>query len=433
MQVRLYLTESRWLRFGGFFSFYFAQGIPIGLISLALPAWLAAQGISAAEIATMAGITGLPWGFKLIAGPFMDRFSFPAMGRRRPWVMGAQAGLTLSMLAMCTVNDPAANLWHIIAIGFVINCFGALQDVATDGMAIDVLPEDERGRANAFMACGQVTGYSVFGALNGFLLANYGLPVTALVSTAAVGIIFLLITLIRERTGEKLLPWTEGRPALNTGQLEPSFRAIFKDLMRAVFLPMGLLMLAVEFFIRAPAGIGMAIVPVIATQELGFGSDQYAYLAGILGGISAVLGLFFGPVIDRFGAARLLMIALLGQAALMATFATLRAYWGNTEMVIAFMAVSDLLGQLVFVAMIAAFMNICWRRVAATQFAIYMSLSNLSRSIGAGLFALIAADVSYTQAIYIMSISFVIAAGLLAVFDEHKARSRLEALDVVNS
>jgi PAT family beta-lactamase induction signal transducer AmpG len=102
-------------------------------------------------------------------------------------------------------------------------------------------------------------------------------------------------------------------------------------------------------------------------------------------------------------------------------------------MVIAFMAVGDVLSQLVFVAMIAAFMNICWQRVAASQFAIYMSLSNLSRSIGAGLFALIAADVSYTQAFYMMSVSFLCAAALLAMFDEQKAHRRLAALDVVDS
>ena len=81
MQMRLILAESRRLRFAGFFTFYFAQGIPIGLLGVALPAWLAAQGVGAADIATLAGITGIPWGVKLIAGPFM---AFP------PW---AGAGL----------------------------------------------------------------------------------------------------------------------------------------------------------------------------------------------------------------------------------------------------------------------------------------------------------------------------------------------------
>ena len=79
----MYLTNSIWLRMFGLAFLYTAQGVPIGLFTIALPAWLAANGASAAEVASLISITGLPWGFKLISGPFMDRFSFPAMGRRR--------------------------------------------------------------------------------------------------------------------------------------------------------------------------------------------------------------------------------------------------------------------------------------------------------------------------------------------------------------
>jgi PAT family beta-lactamase induction signal transducer AmpG len=78
------LGESRYLRFGSFALFYVAQGLPIGLISIALPAWLAGEGATAADIATFVSIASLPWGLKLFAGPFMDRFSFLPMGRRRP-------------------------------------------------------------------------------------------------------------------------------------------------------------------------------------------------------------------------------------------------------------------------------------------------------------------------------------------------------------
>src|SRR6478736_1173216 len=84
--IAVSLTESRWLRFASFTAFYYAQGIPIGLLTIAVPAWLAEHGVGVAEIAAYQGVVGLPWGLKLFAGPFMDRFAFPAMGRRRPWV-----------------------------------------------------------------------------------------------------------------------------------------------------------------------------------------------------------------------------------------------------------------------------------------------------------------------------------------------------------
>ena len=63
-----------------------------------------------------------------------DRFEFLPMGRRRPWVIGAQAGLSLALLALTQVEDPASQISLLAAIGFFINSFAATQDVAVDGM-----------------------------------------------------------------------------------------------------------------------------------------------------------------------------------------------------------------------------------------------------------------------------------------------------------
>ena len=79
-----------------------------------------------------------------------------------------------------------------------------------DGMAIDVLPTTERGRANALMAFGQVAGFSSFAALSGWLLNAYGLHAAALAGTAAIGAVLLLIAVTRERRGERIMPWTAG-------------------------------------------------------------------------------------------------------------------------------------------------------------------------------------------------------------------------------
>ena len=86
--MHYYLAENRPLRFFSFAIFYVAQGLPIGLNSIALPAWLAGHDVSPEKIAMFVAISGLPWGFKLLAGPIMDRFSFLPMGRRRPWIIG---------------------------------------------------------------------------------------------------------------------------------------------------------------------------------------------------------------------------------------------------------------------------------------------------------------------------------------------------------
>lgn len=424
----MFLTRSISIRLVAFTLFYMAQGVPIGLISIALPAWLVAQGAEVGDIATLAAITGLPWGLKLISGPFMDRFSFPVMGRRRPWVMGAQAGLTLAILSLMSIGEATDQLWTLIILGTVVNSFAALQDVAVDGMAIDILPETERGRANAFMGFGQAAGFSVFGALDGYLLVQFGLPITALVSALAVGSVFLFVTLVRERQGERLLPWTAGSATPREYLVSESFAGIFRDLFRVLFLPMSLVLVGVEFLHRVSAGVAISIYPIIAVQELGYSSAQYSYWLGILGGISAGVGLAFGPFIDRFGAPRLLMVGFVLSIVALLGFALAEPYWDSTGVVLTGLIFQQTASQLIFVAVIASYMGICSPAVAATQFAVYMSLSNLSRSMGAGLFAFIAADTSSVQAIYIMAGLHIVGALLLTRFSMSAHRTRLEAV-----
>ncbi|MBK7038617.1 MAG: hypothetical protein IPH42_20380 [Bacteroidetes bacterium] len=126
------------LRYFNFIALYIAQGIPEGMAYFGIPAWMAMNGKTPGEIGSFVAAVGLPWSFKLVVAPLMDRFSFLPMGRRRPWVLIGQLGLIISFIAMAFVPDPLNNLWLLTLSGFSVACFGAFQDVATDGMAIDI-------------------------------------------------------------------------------------------------------------------------------------------------------------------------------------------------------------------------------------------------------------------------------------------------------
>lgn len=427
--MHLFLSQSTALRLTTFSILYVAQGIPIGLFTIALPAWMAAQGASATDVGSVVAITGLPWAFKLISGPFMDRFAFPSMGRRRPWIMAAQACLSLSLLGLLLVGNPVDDLWTLIVVGVFINSFAALQDVAVDGMAIDILPQTERGRANALMAFGQVVGYSGFGALGGLLLTRYGLATTGLVSALIVTAIFLFSTAVRERLGERLLPWTQGAVADADQLVDASFREIFGNLLRVLVLPMSLLLIGVELLSRMSAGIYVSLLPLMAVQDLGYSAEDYGYWFGLTGGVAAVIGIFFGPLIDRFGAHRLLGVALLGSAGFALAFAYVVVGGAGDGLILTLLAGSQIFSQGFFVSMIALFMGICWTRVAATQFAIYMSLANLSRSLGAGVFALWGVQFGSAGMLYLMAGFMVSAAALLFWYNPDGHRTRLAAIE----
>ena len=62
-------------------------------------------------------------------------------------------------------------------------------------------------------------------------------------------------------------------------------------------------------------------------------------------------------------------------------------------------------------------MNLCWTKVAATQFAIYMSLSNLSRTLGSFLFGFIAERLGFAAEFLLMGVLLAAAAGMLLFFN----------------
>jgi len=424
------LTESRYLRFFSFAVFYLAQGIPIGLISIALPAWLAEQGAAPGEIAAFVAISGLPWGFKLVAGPIMDRFSFLAMGRRRPWVVGAQFGLVLTMLSLGLVPEPVEHIMLLTWVAFAVNSCAALQDVAVDGMAIDVLPLEERGRANAFMAFGQVAGYSASGALSATALILFGLEGAALLLGVVVGAIFLLAVRVRERPGEKLLPWTEGAASGRSIELQAQdWFSIFANLLKVMFLPASIILILVTLCWRVAGGFWIVAAPVIAVQDLGYASTQYSQWTAAAGLIAATLGLLIGPVIDRTGARHIMMGGVGGLGVLFLFTGLSPELWSVDWFPLAVLFCEALFGQAIFISFIAIHMNLCWTRVSATQFAIYMAWANLARSIGSAIYGEVEPNVTGPQEFLIMGALCFAGVALLMTLRLEAHQRRIDALD----
>ncbi|MDG1206675.1 MAG: MFS transporter [Pseudomonadales bacterium] len=426
-----FLADSRYLRLASFTMFYLGQGIPIGLISVALPAWLAAQGISPIEIAAFVSITGLPWAFKLFAGPIMDRYSFLSMGRRRPWIVAAQVGLVLAMLGLALVPDPTNNMTLLTAMAFCVNCFSAVQDVAVDGMAIDVLPEDEHGQANSFMAFGQVSGYALSGALSASGLVMFGLLGAGLMLTLTTMVVLAWGVFVRERRGEKILPWTQGKASSRSAGLQAkNWTEIFLNLRRTMLLPASILLIVVTLFWRVAGGFYLVGLPVIAIQELGYESTDYSFLVSTCSFIAALLGLVLGPFIDKHGAKPFFIIGLLGYGVVFLIAGFWTDLWSDVYFGVTFIALEALFGQCIFISFIALHMSVCWAKVAATQFAIYMAWTNLARSIGASLYGQIKPELAQGHELILMGVMVLIGAAVLLFVNMKSHKQRLEQLDV---
>ena len=148
------------------FSLYWAQGLPVGFMTHALPVILRAQGVSLAQIGGF-GLLMLPWSIKIFWAPWVDRFGYSAFGHYRSWIVPAQllsviVLIGLSFLPIQALNQPEYLLAFFVAL-LSMNLVGATQDIATDGLAVNILKNEQQHWGNTFQVIGSRLGFIVGG------------------------------------------------------------------------------------------------------------------------------------------------------------------------------------------------------------------------------------------------------------------------------
>lgn len=432
--MKLVLSENRRLRFAVGAMMYFAQGIPQGLLGIAIPAWLASKGVGAGEIASYLAVIILPWAFKLVTGPFMDRYQYLPMGRRKLWVVGAQLGLVLSLLSLMLIKDPVEQLGLLMLLGVIINSFAATQDVAVDGMAIDLTPVREQGRLNAFMSFGKALGWSGTAAVSGALLVTAGIAVTAVVAAFVASLALLLFVLVLEREGERRLPWTAGGAVVGK-QAAGSFRDVFRGVNAVLWTRASVVVLGIMFVDGLVSGYGHALMPVAAINVFAYTTSSWSQLVAVMGFTGAIVSLGIGPMIDRFGAKKMLIFTavLVGIHALL--LAQTQAMWVDTTYVRVMLSVWVMMVPVVMVCAIALAMSACNSKCSATQFAIYMSTANLGHAMGSKLFGVLS-ERTYDENYTIMAALTLVLVVILFLHrqkqlnDEQQRRSALRSVAV---
>ncbi|HYQ57370.1 MAG TPA: MFS transporter, partial [Draconibacterium sp.] len=379
------LSENALLRYITFSALYFAQGIPNGVFWYALPAWMAANGKTPAEIGSFVAIVGLPWSFKIIAAPFMDRFTYLPMGRRKPWMLFGQAGLVASFMLLAVIKSPLDHLPILMVAGFMSSLASIFQDISTDSLAIDILPEDQQARANGLMWGSKTVGISATVAVTSWLIAHYSFMLAMNMFGIIISVVMLFPLILKERPGERLAPWTAGRTSPEAQKIQlTSWKILLNSLYKAFILPVSLFMGIAVFVYRTAVGIVNATLPVFTVQELGWTDVRYSHIFSITALVGGILGMFVGgAMIDVFGKIKMMVLYALALIALLLTMALLPQYWGNENFVIGFFMVYGVLDTFITISIFAVAMQLCWKRVAATQFTLYMAIANLGLSAGA--------------------------------------------------
>lgn len=405
------LSQSRLLRLITFGALYLAQGLPWGFIGTGYAVFLADQGLSNEAMGGAMALAYLPWSFKVLAGPFLDRVANTRFGRRRPFIIGAELLMGLSLLALVPI-DPAKNLALFSWVIFAHNVAAALQDVAVDGLAVDLLQDDERGRANSIMWASKSAGVALGGG-GGLLLAKAwgwsGLFITLAIVLWA---IMAIPILLRERTPEEQAsPEAGGRLELSTLWRSFSF---------------GLPWLGVAIGLIAPAGYALIGTPMLRLLrvDLALSEERIAFLAGTVDPLSGIAGALLGGFIaDRIGLRRTMALGMTLIGTLLAVWALTPDRWGDWTWLVAWETAFQVSIYLYGAASLGFFMGMANPAIGATQFSLFMATTNLTYAWTGPVGGRIADDYGLVMLFGVAAAVQVAAIGLLPFADPEKARA----------
>jgi PAT family beta-lactamase induction signal transducer AmpG len=254
--------------------------------------------------------------------------------------------------------------------------------------------------------------------------------------SVAVCLIMMVPLFLRERPGEKLLPWTSGKASPETQQMQlTNWSTIFRSLMKVFSLRNSLLLAAAAFIGLGSFNYIDTLVPIFTVQRLGWSDQAYSKFfatASLVGGLSGML--FGGILIDRFGKKRMLNIYFFALILSNCSLVFIKDLWVNSTFIGGYMMIHQVLYVFTSIGIFATAMECCWKKVSATQFTLYMTIGNLGRIAGAKLIGPMKSQFSWEYTL--LGFSALIATAWLIIQFIHihqqvKRVSELEENDVV--
>ncbi|MEM9478742.1 MAG: MFS transporter [Verrucomicrobiota bacterium] len=410
---------------------YLAQGLPFGFVTGTLAGYLADKGYGLKEVAEITFVAQFPWTFKFIWGPIIDRFSFPQlrMGRRRLWILFAQSMMVTTLFFMLFLPDLSTGMTTLIWLVALHNVFASLQDVSVDAMAVDLLPENERGKANGFMRAANYFGTFIGGTVMGIITHRHGLDAALLLQVVImIGIMFAPL-LLRERKHDRLLPRL-GRTNTTPEEVPPppdnSTIQLFKNLRRAFSLRSTILGAVLAVVILGATTCLSSVRKVLVLQDLGWTLEEYSkwvlgseYLFALAGSITG------GFLADRFSAKKVAGIAAVVLGTVWIAFSQSHDFWPNREFIVGFVFFEQFSIGVMTVSLFAIFMGLSWPAIAGTQFTAYMALLNVSLTSGTKIASTLGDSLSFPLVYLVAGIAQIAFIGILVWIDPQETRRKL--------
>ncbi|WP_437574032.1 MFS transporter [Sorangium sp. So ce887] len=345
-------------RLGLLTSLYMCQGLPFGFFTQALPVLLRKQGISLEGIG-LASLLALPWGLKFLWAPLVDRFFFPRLGRRRSWILPLQ-GLTIVALGLVSLREPGEGLSSVLVAVLIVNLLSATQDIATDGLAVDMLEPRERGWANGIQVAGYRAGMIVGGGVLLVFFERLGWRLTFAIMALFIALLSVPTLLAREAGG--------GREGARSSSSVAAIAASFWKRPHA----RRVLALIVVYKLGDAFAVGM-LRPFLS--DLGLSLAELGWLLGTVGFVAGLLGaLTGGALVLRLGRRSSLVGFAVLQAASVLGYAYVARADAGVPLLTALCAFEHFAGGMATAALFTCMMDWTDRESAATDYTVQASV-----------------------------------------------------------
>ena len=332
---------------------YFAQGLPFGYFTQVMPNLLRERGASLIVIGLSQAVAA-PWALKFLWAPLVDRHGSTSFGRRKSWIVPLQAAM-LGLLVLLAFSQQSSITVFVAGV-LAANFLAATQDIATDGLAIDILTPRERGFANGIQVGGYRAGMILGGSAMVLLLVAYGagaafLAMAALLATASLPVLFA-----------KEAP-APPRPAAIPEKDDVHF-------LRRPDAPR-ILALVIAYKLGDAFATGM-VRPFL--KDSGFGLADQAILLGTYGSVAGMLGaLAGGALLGPLGRRRSLVLFGAAQVATMSAYAAAAAGLGGRALVTFAITTEHFVSGMATAALFAVMMDFCRPHRAATDYTVQAS------------------------------------------------------------
>lgn len=366
-----YLEVFRSPRLAVILALGFSSGLPLALTGGTLQAWMTVEGVDLSTIGIFT-LVGLPYTWKFLWAPVMDRFVPPFLGRRRGWLVVMQVALAAGIAAMAFLS-PRADIGALASLAVFVAFASASQDIVVDAYRTDVVDREQRGLAGALGVVGYRLAMLVSGALALVLVGGSGwIPALGWRNTYLLMAALMALGVLATIWGEE--------PSAAPAPPRTLREAVSEPLREFLSRPKAGWILVLLVLYKLGDAFAGSLTTAFLLRGAGFSLDDVGYVNKAVGIAATIVGVLFGGALM----VRLrLYRALLGfgflQAASILTFMWLALVGKSYPIMVLAVGLENITWGMGTAAFVALLMALCDHRFTATQYALLSALASFGR------------------------------------------------------